>query len=220
MTPKSKQREHSIIDLLYNYQTATEEFLCSSIFLLGPRPLRHGYHEHAAGIRGGGQRRPGGGRQPEPPSIELEPLLEVDAAAVPYHNLHHPGVYLDRVGSDVAPEIVSGRDKPEALGVLLDGYVGIGLEGKLQDLAEDVGQAAELLLPVEHGCGGGRRIHVVAEGDVPLPGCWMNPHTSCRTLIYPKNLKSNPKNEKAQQTPIGCQTLPEISIGIKTRIED
>lgn len=160
----------------------------ASFFVLRGSPLWDGDDELAVDVGGGGERGAGVRREPESPAIELEGAV-VDLAGIgggggADHDLHDAGVDLDGEGADVVPEVVGGGDEAEPVGVLLDGDVGVGAEGELQHLAEDVWKPPELLLPprasADSGGGGGGEdgVGVVADGDVPLLGRRVHPHGS------------------------------------------
>jgi len=133
--------------------------------------LRHRHDKFTADHDGGGEFRPRGVRQADPPDIEVEVLEgKAQGESFPDDDLGHSGMDLDDVGLHVC-EFWCLRDESEAVRGFMEGHLSIGGDGELEDSGEDVGEPPQLL-------GGGRlrvgeRVELILGGDVALSGHWL-----------------------------------------------
>jgi len=128
--------------------------------------LRHRHDKRTADHDGGGEVRPRGVRQADPPDVEAE-ILEGKAQGdgFPDDDLRHSGMNLDDVSLHVC-EFWCLRHESEAVRGFVEGHVSIGGDGELQDSGEDVGEPPQLL-----GGGGlrlGESVELIFGGDVSL----------------------------------------------------
>jgi hypothetical protein len=174
------------INLLYKQEdalgTSASEDGCSSVravLVIRSRALGHGDDELALGVGRGGHGGARAGREAEPPSVELERRRAVVVRArasgeVPHDDLGDARVDLDGVGAGASGgEPIGGRHEAQRRGVLHDRDVGVGREGQLEHLGEDVRQAAQLF--PAHGRG-----RAALHGNGELPGRRVHPHGRSR----------------------------------------
>lgn len=154
-------------------------YVTSVIAVVRGGTLGHGDDELALGVGGGGHGGARAGREAEAPPVELEggggPVVGADAGGqVPHDDLGDAGVDLDGVRVCAAfGEAFGGGDEAELRGVLLDGDVGVGGEGELEHLGEDVREAPQLLRASRREDGGRG---AALDGDGALPRGRVDPH--------------------------------------------
>ncbi|KAL8160673.1 hypothetical protein V2J09_002210 [Rumex salicifolius] len=113
-------------------------FPIHSAFLLVSAAFGHCNHQIAVRVSRGRQLRPSGRREAESPRIEPELELIGDRLPRSDNDLRHARVDLDGISADVASDIGVGDGESQKFVGFLNGNVGVGTEGKLENLGEEV----------------------------------------------------------------------------------